>query len=299
MMKNNEFEDILDDCLERLTKGETLEHCLQRYPEQAAQLEPLLRITQEVKRASAISPRAEFKARARYEFRSAVQSVTQRKPSLFGLKPRWAMAAMISSILLLAGGGTAMAANDSMPDSPLYPVKLASEQVQLTFTPSDVGKARVCAMLADRRVAEIVYVAGKGDAQELGVLTRRLDERLVLLARLASAQEATGEAVLEAVPEAGDIDVVESAPPEETPVVGRHGPAPAPKAGHAPRGGRSPLSEGNERAELRMAIAYYAANHPARLRAVLREAPESAKPGLLQAIAISESGYDEVLEALD
>ena len=60
MKKSNEFENILDDCLERLARGETVEQCLESYPEQAAQLRPLLQTSQLAREASAILPRAEF-----------------------------------------------------------------------------------------------------------------------------------------------------------------------------------------------------------------------------------------------
>ena len=274
-MKNSEIENILDDCLDRLVSGETLEQCLQRYPEQAAQLEPLLQMAQAVRKASAILPRSEFKARARYEFRSALQAtVTRRRLPSFGLRPRWAMALMIIGVLLLAGGGTAAAASNSMPDSPLYPVKLATEQVQLTLTPSDMGKARLCAALADRRVAEIIYVANRGDAQQVEVITQRLDKRLAILAGLVPAEKAGGAPrVLAPVPEAMPSEKAR----EEEPT----------------------LVEGNDRAKLRMIVVYYAANHPDALRRVLREAPESAKPALRRAIAVSVTGYERALEALD
>jgi len=281
MKKNSEFENILDECLERLAKGEGVEQCLQSYPEQAAQLEPLLRTAQAVRKASAILPRSEFKARARYEFRSAIQAaVTKRRLPLFGLRPRRVMAVMIVSILLLAGGGTAAAASNSMPDSPLYPVKLATEQVQLTLTPSDMGKARLCAMLADRRVAEIIYMASKGNAQQVDVVAQRLDKRLALLARLVSVEKLEVPAV-ESVP---------GAPTEELAP-----PAPSEKA----RGRGGAVVEGNDRAKLRMTVAHYAANHPAALRAGLRGAPESAKPALRRAIDVSETGYERALAALD
>ena len=39
-----EFDDILAICLERLAKGESVETCLQSFPDEAAQLEPLLRM---------------------------------------------------------------------------------------------------------------------------------------------------------------------------------------------------------------------------------------------------------------
>ncbi|GAI42438.1 unnamed protein product, partial [marine sediment metagenome] len=43
MSKEKEFDNILDECLERLlVNGETIEQCLQSYPEQAANLKPLL-----------------------------------------------------------------------------------------------------------------------------------------------------------------------------------------------------------------------------------------------------------------
>jgi len=74
MSKEKEFNNILDECLERLlVKGETIEQCLQTYPEQAANLKPLLQTALATRQAVAIQPRAEFKARARYQFRSALQ----------------------------------------------------------------------------------------------------------------------------------------------------------------------------------------------------------------------------------
>ncbi len=58
MKKGKRFDNVLNECLERLLKGETIEQCLQSYPEQAAELEPLLRTALAAKRVSAIQPRA-------------------------------------------------------------------------------------------------------------------------------------------------------------------------------------------------------------------------------------------------
>jgi hypothetical protein len=279
-MKNSEFENILDECLDRLARGETLEQCLHSYPEQAAQLEPLLRMAQAVSKASAILPRSEFKARARYEFHSALQAeVTKKRLPLFSLKRRWAMALMVVSILLLAGGGVAMAASNSMPDSPLYPVKLATEQVQLTLTPSDMGKARLCAKLTDRRVAEIIHMACKGDVKQTDLATERLDKRLAMLAVLVSAEGEGAPKAMMALPPAPSP--APPAPPEEAQVAG------------------GVQAEANGRAELKRMVAYYAANGRLALNTGLGKAPESAKPALRRAIAVSEAGYEEILAALD
>jgi hypothetical protein len=275
MKQNKEFDNILDECLERLlVRGETIEQCIQRYPEQAAQLKPLLETALAAKKASAIQPRAEFKARARYQFRSALQeAATPKRRPFFGWLPRWATVVTIVLIVLLAGGGTVAAASNSMPDSLLYPVKLATERVQLMLTPSQMGKIRLCARLADRRVAEIIYMADKGDVHQVELITQRLDERLATLAVLASALEAEEESPVLLAPSAE-----EAMPSAED---------------------RGASDWANNRAELRVTVADYAASNQAALRAALEEVPEPVRAALLQAIAVSEAGYQEALEALD
>ena len=44
-----EFDDILATCIERLAAGQSVESCLERFPEEAAQLEPLLRLAAAVR----------------------------------------------------------------------------------------------------------------------------------------------------------------------------------------------------------------------------------------------------------
>ncbi len=55
----------------------------------------------------------------------------------------------------------------------------------------------------------------------------------------------------------------------------------------------------NNRAKLRATVANYAINHPSGLRAALKKAPESAKPALRRAIAVSEAGYKKALKGWD
>jgi hypothetical protein len=267
MKKSREFNDILDECLERLlVKGGTIEECLASYPELAAELEPLLQTAMAARKASVIQPRPEFRAKARYQFNSALQAMESRKSrSFFGWQRRWATAITIVLVLLLAGGGTVAAASNSMPDGTLYPVKLATEQVWLALTPSSLGKAKVLTKLADRRVTEIIYMANKGNAQQIEDITQRLDKHLVMLLRLALALKAPQ--VL--------------APSEGT------------------EADRDILVGANSRDELRIMIARYAINHPAALRNALEKSPESVKPALLDAINKSETGYEEALMALD
>ena len=291
MKKSRKFNDILDECLERLlVKGETIEQCLQSYPEQADELEPLLQIALATKKASVIQPRPEFRAKARYQFRSALQEIEPKRGySLFGWQSRWATAVTVVLVLVLAGGSTVAAAGNSMPDNPLYSVKLATEQVQLTLTPSALGKAELHARLADKRVAEIICMANKGKPEQVERVTQRLNSSLARVAVLIAPQKKEAGVLLAPAPRvvptpapaAEEALVVEEAPAEQT------------------RGGRDEGIKVDKRAKLRMMMARYAVEHPAALRAVLKTVPESAKPALRRAISVSDTSYKQALDALD
>jgi hypothetical protein len=314
MKKDKEFDNILDECLERIVLGgETLEQCLERYPEQADELKPLLETVLVVKEASAVEPRPDFKARARYQFRSALgeKAAPKRRP-FFGWLPRWATALTIILVVLLAGGGTVVAASNSMPDSILYPVKLATEEVRLAFTPSQLGKARLCSGFADERVAEIVYMAEMGDAERVEATTERLDDRLETLAELASGLE-TGEknadVMFEGTSPGEEAAVPPAAPTEPTEPTEPVEPTEAPPEPAEPvppaaidEGGGIWVGEGRGQAQgeadLMMDVFYSAANNPAVLRAMLDDVPESVREALLEAIEVSEEGYEKVIEAL-
>ena len=57
------FDDILNDCLDRMAAGETPGRCVGRYPEHADELEPLLATASATHRlASATVPRPEARA---------------------------------------------------------------------------------------------------------------------------------------------------------------------------------------------------------------------------------------------
>ena len=314
--KSNDLENILDECLERLIRGETVGQCLESYPEQALELEPLLRTAQVARKASAITPRAEFKARARYEFRSVLHdelSQQTRPVSIF--KRGWVVALMVVGIVMVSGGGTALAAGNSMPDSPLYPVKLATEQIQLALTPSDVGKAELCAALADRRVVEIIYLADKGDAQQMETVTQRLDERLTTLASLVSSGGEETVAVEEAprmlTEEPATVPSAQTSPTETVPV-SPTAPAeataptqpptvatPTPSGGDASMEAESVPVKNGGRADLKAKIASDAVTQLEALQSVLDKASPAVKSALQHAISVSENGYKKALDALD
>ena len=66
------FDQTLDECIDRMLRGESIEQCLASHPEKEAELRPLLEVALLTQQSSAIEPRPEFKARASYQLASAL-----------------------------------------------------------------------------------------------------------------------------------------------------------------------------------------------------------------------------------
>ena len=132
MAKATEFDNILDECLDRLIKGETIESCLAQYPQYAAELEPLLKTAYDAHQAATLKPGPEFRQRAANEFQEAVRNLPAKKAT-FGFKSqvRWVAPVAIVIVILAASSGTVVAATNALPDSPLYSLKMGIESVQI------------------------------------------------------------------------------------------------------------------------------------------------------------------------
>jgi hypothetical protein len=167
-MAKYEFENKLNDCLERLLSGtETIEQCLQRYPNEAKELEPLLRTAMSVDKAVDITPTPESKSRIRYNLQLKMAEVGKpRRASWISLQPRWAMAMMAVMLVFVVGGGAVLAADSSMPGSLLYPIKILTENISLKLAASDIEKAELSLTFADRRVEEMNYLMERDKLDE-------------------------------------------------------------------------------------------------------------------------------------
>ena len=197
---SKKLEKILDECLARiLTGGEDINQCLRDYPDVAGDLEPLLRTAMAVNAETAsIQPRPAFKSLAKQRFMDELQSSKQssyvsKRVTLFGWQRRWAVVVVtLLLIVLIGGGGTVAASANSMPDSFLYPVKIATENIQMAFTRSDLAKAELEAKFADRRVNEITKMAEENKEKDLENAAERLAAHLERIGNLAAAQKAKG-----------------------------------------------------------------------------------------------------------
>jgi hypothetical protein len=99
------------------------------------------------------------------------------------LKPAAALAAVLLAVVA-AGGGTLYAASKSLPDSPLYRIKLAAEETRLWFAFNDEAKADILLDQAETRVDEIMALVRKEKSipsnviSALGSRTSRAVKRL-------------------------------------------------------------------------------------------------------------------------
>jgi len=194
MDKNMKFDDIFEACLQSvLTGSETIEQCLQRYPEQASELEPLLRTAMSVTRAADIAPSPEFKKRAHLQMQLKISESKPRRLSFFSLQPRWALAGVAAMVVFLLGTGTVMAANGSMPGNPLYPVKLATENVRVAVAGSDVEKAALYATYADRRMTEMTNMAETGNTQNIETVAKRFNTDVSNMTKVPLAKNTSNE----------------------------------------------------------------------------------------------------------
>ncbi|MGD0355653.1 MAG: DUF5667 domain-containing protein [Dehalococcoidia bacterium] len=227
------IEEVFNDCFERLLLGESIESCLSRYPEHAAELDTMLRTAFDIKRkAFPVQPRPEFKYWARVRMQNvqyySASEPEEEKVSSSNLRRNLAFSLAALLVFVIASSGTAAASSQAMPDEPLYTVKMAVEQAQLTLTTSDVAKAELYAHLTETRAQEIAVMADQGKTEQVVATTAKLNYQLdqadALLAKYEAALASSGALPSSApatpsvlLPNINNIPAVPSAPPSTNP----------------------------------------------------------------------------------
>jgi hypothetical protein len=151
---NNELETVLDICLNQIKDGESnIDECLALYPDQAAQLEPLLKAATKLTRAREVIPDPAYKARARAQLSIYMQQNPQRK-RVSPIFWRVAIGVMTMLVAFLATGTTF--AQQALPGDQLYDWKLTSENIWRMTSNDQLG---VDITLSNRRVSELVVVS--------------------------------------------------------------------------------------------------------------------------------------------
>jgi len=103
---------LLDECIDRINRGQSLEECLARYPEHAERLEPLLRSILDIRATCSPMPSPAAKAAARRRLDAALHNDNlKRGPKMhrrafalpFGWPKAWVAIAAVALLAIIAG----------------------------------------------------------------------------------------------------------------------------------------------------------------------------------------------------
>ncbi len=270
---NQKLEDILDKCLGQMLDGESIEACLNAYPEQASELAPLLKTSRAfIRNSSAIQPAPEFKARVHSRLRAmsyAKQEKAERSKRTPAWHRKWLLAIASVLVVLLVSVGTVAASTSALPGKSLYPIKLAGEQVRLTLAFSDIDKAKLHIQFSERRVIEIAEMASQGKNDTIFALTGQFINHLQQVNEIDNVDELMGNGV--------KAPAATSTLPEET----------------------EAFDERGNKEELRIMLSNSREESLLALENALEKAPQSTKANLQQAIEIATREYDKALYNLE
>jgi hypothetical protein len=216
---SRKIEEALNECIEQMPADEiAIDAIVAAHPEHAGELTSLAHLAQAIREL----PRPEPPAEALAEIQAQAVRVARAKRATEQKRPRrslrlpvpagwtgrlmWRVAqvAVVVLIAVVLGMGSVTVAAESLPGSPLYPVKRAAERVQLRVTFDPQQRAALRLALAERRANEIVALAHRGRPvdqitlavmlEETGIAIRELqglspDATRTLLARAQSLLE--------------------------------------------------------------------------------------------------------------
>jgi len=213
------FANILDEALVQEFSGRSRDQVRQAFPHHAQRLDPLLKTARNLACVQDVQlPDAEVLRSDRRKFLRAVNQFEDLNVSLgvvdrinkwigavipfTAFKPRspyqekrkmnaiFANIALMIVLLLASAGGTLAAAASSLPDSPLYPIKLTVEQIQIDLLADPEKLAAQHLVLAQHRSQEIMRLAQQGTPVQEGT-NLRLQKNFIFALQYAAQLENT------------------------------------------------------------------------------------------------------------
>jgi LysM repeat protein len=159
-MVERDLIDALNDCIDRLATGQSVEDCLRVYPRFQAQLRPMLQAGLVTRRAEASAVEVsgvQGRVRARFEEQLARPQVRPRPPLVF---PVLRQLAAFAAAFALLFGVLSVGAESALPGDPLYGLKRFTEDVR-------IGLGGDAAAFSARRIEEIQLLLAAGRAAEV------------------------------------------------------------------------------------------------------------------------------------
>lgn len=172
-MNMNDFDAILETCIDEISTGETsLEECLARYPQYAEEMLPILLAATELKSGRDIQPSPFLRGRIRAELNHAMKkNLPQRGRFPIGF---WRVALNIALLVFALITTNTVFAQGALPGESLYNWKINSERVWRFVSADPLGTDL---QLSNRRVNE--YVAVSNDETRRARVLTSYNELLV------------------------------------------------------------------------------------------------------------------------
>ncbi len=170
------IEQILTNCIVEIRSGKsTLDECLNRFSSMRKDLEPLFKVALNIKDPHVINLDDHNKQVTRVQLLQQIENTRQKKSRTitgifsFGIPQQyvWVRVAIlivaVVMVISIIGGGTAYAAQSSLPGDFLYPVKTGTEDIRLTLASDSAAKAELNMEFAMERLKELIKVANGGE----------------------------------------------------------------------------------------------------------------------------------------
>lgn len=198
-----DIELLLDNCINEMRNGKSIDECLAKYSQSATdgavQLRPLLQMVQQLENLPKPEPSLEAISASLVEIgreRSIPQDGTaafskisaaalelKKKSSIFNKirspKIAWAFSAAFLFLVVLFSAATISA--NSVPGDILYPLKLATEKVKFLLTFNSEKKAELRLTFSDKRLQEMIAVFQHSGKLDTTLLKEMLDEAKLAL----------------------------------------------------------------------------------------------------------------------
>ena len=249
-----QLEVKLIQCLDALAQGEPVEQILTRYPQEAAQLRPLLQTAAGLP-ALRMEPSEAVKMRSRQKFLAQADMLRRTSPrKSLGFLPRFATGFVAAGLIaVVLSTGAVAASGSALPGDPLYNVKRTVENVQLGTAGSPVVRDELQREFEQRRrdeTNELLDSGRKGEVEFSGPIESMQPNAWIVgglavevaantsivgtpqLNRLAEVKGVTGPSGLRAasitIESASEIDETPEAEGSATPEVKESTETPAP-----------------------------------------------------------------------
>ncbi len=201
---NSKLDWVIDECLSRVQTGdETVQDCVQEYPELKDVLEPLLALAIQVNGTLAPEePSAQFvhnaKLRVLNQVKASVTSTSSVKVQpkrvwrIDFRSRRWSTiiaGVVIAALLFGSGIGMKQASASALPGDSLYPIKRAGEEIQLALSFTPDGDIALLFEFADSRLEEAQTLSEEGRFDDLGKALEGFEEAMSTLEEVAQKGE--------------------------------------------------------------------------------------------------------------